>query len=87
MKRKWYKRIDSEYGCEVFVCKICGFRRLRKRAVLYHTQIHDKWEKREFERNMLSFNFFNIYKNKPLSYFVGQVISIEGLFEVGLFEV
>ena len=86
MKRKWYKYIESKYGCEVFVCKLCGFERLKKRDLLYHTQTHTKWEKREFERNMLSFNYYNYYKNKPISYFIGEIISIERLCEVNLFE-
>ena len=35
---------------------------------------------------MGKFNYYNWFKDKPLSYFIGQVINIENLFEVDLFE-
>ena len=86
MKRKWRSYINSN-GMGVFVCKICDLEFLNKCNLLFHIKSHNKWEKRKFERDMLRFNYYNYYRNKPISYFVGQIINIENLFEVNLFEI
>lgn len=84
MKRKWVLTINKT-GDDfwdilfpmVYVCKICGHRRIKKREIIFHiSTMHSKWEKRGDSWGRESFAFYYIDK-KPET----NAILIGGLFQ------
>ncbi len=85
MKRRWVLTEtidDSEDGFWkalfpfMYVCKICGTRRVKKREIIFHISTkHSKWEKRGDSRMRENFTYYFVDK-KPDT----EAISIRRLF-------